>query len=91
VQARLAILAKDKNELLTQLNESDSEDQQGNITLLQEELKGKLELKENAEKELILARDRVSEKENKLRERKRLDWSLSMHLTQLLSLFNNQD
>jgi len=68
VQARLAILAKDKNELLTQLNESDSEDQQGNITLLQEELKGKLELKENAEKELILARDRVSEKENKLRE-----------------------
>jgi len=68
VQARLAILAKDKNELLTKLNESHSEDQQGNITLLQEELKGKLELKENAEKELILARDRVSEKENKLRE-----------------------
>jgi len=60
-------LAKDKDELLSQLNESNDDGQHDNITELRDELKRKLELKENAEKELVLTRERVSEKESKLR------------------------
>lgn len=67
IRDRLDRLAKDKDELLSQLNESNDDGQHDNITELQDELKRKLELKENAEKELVLTRERVSEKENKLR------------------------
>ena len=67
VRDRLDRLAKDKDELLSQLNESNDDGQHDNITELRDELKRKLELKENAEKELVLTRERVSEKESKLR------------------------
>lgn len=68
-------IEKEKSSLLNQLTESNEEHNQQDVSSLQEELKEKLLTKETAEKELIHAREDLSNKENTLRdlESKRLE------------------
>ena len=69
-------IEKEKSSLLNQLTESNEEHNQQDVSSLQEELKEKLLTKETAEKELIHAREDLSNKENTLRdlESKRLEY-----------------
>ena len=68
IHERQKDLNNEKDSLVKQLTEANDDDHKDDVSSLQKELKQKLTFKEHAERELVLAREDITTKENMLRE-----------------------